>query len=106
MVIASGDVGVLGYFTDADILDTVGLNSPQATDYYPLPDSLYVINYAVPPELILHEQPDRVVLLEVYGRNGLLRDERFLSQYRKCGEYATDIYGSRSLLVFCRRELV
>jgi arabinofuranosyltransferase len=106
MVIAAGDVGVLGYFTRAQILDTVGLNSPIASTFYPLPESIYVANYAIPPELILAEQPDLVVFLEVYGRNGLLRDGRFLAGYRKCLEYPTDIYGSRSLLVFCRRERV
>jgi hypothetical protein len=101
--IAAGDVGALGYYTGAEILDTVGLNSPVATGFYPLPDAMYVTNYAIPPDLILQEQPDLLVMLEVYGRNGLLQDERFLSQYRKCMEYQTDIYGSRSLMVFCRR---
>ena len=36
-VVAAGDVGVLGYFTDRNILDTVGLNSPVSSSYYPLP---------------------------------------------------------------------
>ena len=101
--IAAGDVGALGYYTGAEILDTVGLNSPVATDFYPLPEAMYATNYAIPPDLILQEQPDLLVMLEVYGRNGLLQDERFLSLYRKCMEYQTDIYGSRSLMVYCRR---
>ncbi len=102
--IAAGDVGVLGYYTGAAILDTVGLNSTQATAYYPLPDAMYVTNYAIPPDLIIQEQPEFVVLLEVYGRNGLLKDERFLGGYRLCMDYSTDIYGSRSLMVYCRLD--
>jgi len=66
---------------------------------------MYVIVYAMPPNLILDEKPAYVVLLEVYGRNGLLRDSRFLAQYRICAEYSTDIYGSRSMLVYCRKDL-
>jgi hypothetical protein len=59
----------------------------------------------MPPDLILDEKPEYVVLLEVYGRNGLLRDPRFQNKYRVCAQYPTDIYGSRSMLVFCRKDL-
>jgi len=104
-VVAAGDVGVLGYFLDAPILDTIGLNSAQSTRYYPLPESMYVIVYAMPPDLILDQKPDYVVLLDVYGRNGLLIDPRFQDQYRICAQYPTDIYGSQSMLVYCRKDL-
>ncbi|MGD0174967.1 MAG: hypothetical protein ABSC61_11175 [Anaerolineales bacterium] len=103
--VAAGDVGVLGYFLDTPILDTVGLNSAQSVRYYPLPENMYAIVYAIPPNLILDEKPAYVVLLEVYGRNGLLLDSRFLARYRICAEYPTDIYGSRSMLVYCRKDL-
>ena len=102
-VLAAGDVGVLGYHTPVQILDTVGLNSAVAVDYYPLPDSAYVINYAVPPDLILDQQPDYVVLLEVYIRNGLLKDPRFREAYRLLHKFPTDIYGSDGMLIFARR---
>jgi hypothetical protein len=103
--VAAGDVGVLGYFLDAKILDTVGLNSPESVGYYPLPASMYAIIYAIPPELILSARPEVVVLLEIYGRNGLLKDARFRDEYRLCAEYPTDIYGSRSMLVYCRKDI-
>lgn len=105
IAIAAGDVGVLGYFLDHPILDTVGLNSPEAVGYYPLPESMYVIIYAIPPDLIVSARPEVVVFLEVYGRNGLLMDARFLEAYRRCAEYPSDMYGSRSLLVYCRKDL-
>jgi 4-amino-4-deoxy-L-arabinose transferase-like glycosyltransferase len=100
--IAAGDVGVLGYQTGAVILDTVGLNSAQSTGYYPLPDDAYVINYAIPAALILDEQPEFVVILEVYGRNTLLQNANFLSQYTLLETLPTDIYGTRGMQIWQR----
>lgn len=101
-LLAVGDVGVLGYETGARILDTVGLNSPVSLEYYPLDPSYYVINYAIPAQLILDQQPDWVVILEVYGRNTLLKDERFLAEYELIKMLPTDLYGNRGMLVFKR----
>jgi len=103
-VIAAGDIGALGYFTGAPILDTVGLVTPITLEYFPIPESYYVINYAVPPDLILDQQPEFVVILEVYGREGLLRDPRFNHGYQVIESIPTDIYGSRAMLVFRRRS--
>ncbi|NPV56396.1 MAG: hypothetical protein HPY76_06980 [Anaerolineae bacterium] len=100
--LAAGDVGVLGYYTGARILDTVGLNSPRSLVYYPLPDEAYVINYAIPAELILQEQPDWLVALEVYGRNTFLRDTRFAERYQLVEMLPTDIYGSRGMGIWRR----
>jgi len=102
-VVAAGDVGTLGYVSNARILDTVGLMSPEATAYYPLDPSLYVINYAIPPRLILDQRPDYVVLLEVYGRDGLLQDPQFNADYQLIQTIDTDIYGSHGLLVYQRQ---
>ena len=101
-VLAAGDVGVLGYRTNAPILDTVGLNSRQAIAYYPLDPEYYVINYAVPPDLIFDEKPDFIVVLEAYVRNGLLKEEEFLASYRLIKKIPTDIYGSDGMLLFRR----
>jgi Gpi18-like mannosyltransferase len=101
--LAAGDVGVLGYFSGARILDTVGLNSSEALDYYPLDEKYYVINYAIAPDLIIDQQPEAVIFLEVYGRNGLLRDSRFLGEYRLLKKLPTDIYGSDGLLIYIKK---
>ena len=77
-VIAAGDVGVLGYDTNALILDTVGLNSPESLNYYPISIESYVINYAIPTELILDESPDWIIIQEVYGRETFLKGPGFL----------------------------
>lgn len=99
-VLAAGDVGVLGYETELPILDTVGLNSDQSLKYYPLPEDRYVINYALPDNLILDEQPDYLVILEVYGRKTLLENPDFLSAYQLLDLIPTDIYGSRGMLIY------
>jgi hypothetical protein len=102
-VIAAGDIGALGYDTGARILDTLGLISPQTLHYYPLDPKLYVINYAMPPQLILDQKPEWVVCPEVYIRNGLLKDARFRAQYQLWVTLPTDIYGSKGLMVFRRK---
>lgn len=101
--LAAGDVGVLGYFTQARILDTVGLNSPEALLYYPLDEKYYVTNYAVAPDLIIDQRPELVVLMEVYGRMGLFQDPRFIEKYDLLALIPTDIYGSEGMLIFIRK---
>lgn len=101
-LLAAGDVGVLGYDTPTRILDTVGLNSPQALRYYPLDPSFYVINYAVAPALILDEKPDYIIILEAYGRAGLLKDKQFQETYHLLDKIPTDIYGSDGMLIFSK----
>lgn len=103
-ILAAGDVGVLGYQTGVKILDTVGLNSHESVKYYPLPKEAYAINYAISSDLIIDEQPDWLVMLEVYGRNTLLQDERFLKQYDLVYTIPTDMYGSDGMLVFERTD--
>ena len=102
-VVAAGDVGALGYYSGARILDTVGLMSPVAAQYYPLDPALYVISYAIAPRLITDQKPDYVVLLEVYGRLGLLRDPGFQAAYELAWQVPTDIYGSDGMLIYRRR---
>jgi hypothetical protein len=103
-VLAAGDVGVLGFKTNARILDTVGLNSGQSLKYYPTNPDYYVTNYAIPPDLILDNRPDFIVILEVYGRKGLLKDPRFQNDYRQIAKLPTDIYGSDGMLIFERAD--
>jgi hypothetical protein len=100
--LCAGDIGVLGYHTDLHILDTVGLVTPETARHYPADPSIYVINYAIPADLVLALDPDYIVILEVYGRLGLLRDPRFQAHYRLLEKIETDIYGSDGMLMFER----
>ncbi len=102
-VVAAGDIGAVGYFTDAAILDTLGLVSPRAASYYPQPKRFYVINYAIAPDLILETQPDYLIMLEVYGRQGLLLYGEFHVHYELVSTIPTSIYGSEDMLIFKRR---
>jgi hypothetical protein len=104
-VLAAGDIGALGYFSGARILDTVGLITPEVAQYYPLPDSYYEINYAIAPDLIFDNQPEYLVILEIYGRNELLEEPEFKMNYSLRNVIDTDIYGSDGMLIFERAGL-
>jgi len=101
-VVAAGDIGAIGYFTEARILDAVGLVTPVATKYYPLPESSYIINFAISSDLIVEQLPDYLVILEIYGRNTLLKDPDFNAIYTLMKRYTTDLYGSKDMLVFMK----
>ncbi len=100
--LCAGDIGTLGYVTDLPILDTVGLVTPESRRYYPADPGTYVTNYAIPADLVLTLDPAFIVILEVYGRRGLLPDEAFQDQYRLLRKIETDIYGSDGLLIYVR----
>ena len=100
--LCAGDIGVLGYRTGLHILDTVGLVTKAAARYYPTDPNIYVINYAIPADLVLDLDPDFIVILEVYGRRGLLPDPRFQARYQLLTKIEANIYGSDGMLVFAR----
>ena len=103
-ILSASDIGALGYFSGAKILDTVGLISPEVAHYYPLPESFYAINYAIAPDLILDEKPDYLVILEIYGRNGLLKDPDFQNSYDLVEIIPTDLYGSDGMHIYIRHD--
>jgi arabinofuranosyltransferase len=101
-VVAAGDIGAVGWFTGAQILDTVGLISPEAVPYYPLDPLLLAFVYGVSPDLIRDLQPDYIVTLEVYVRNSLLSTRWFQEEYALLEKLETDIYGSDGMLIYRR----
>jgi hypothetical protein len=104
--LCAGDIGVLGYRTGMHILDTVGLVTPETAHYYPADPAIYVTNYAIPADLVLALDPDFIVILEVYGRLGLLPDPRFQARYRLLEKFETDVYGTEGMLVFVRAKRI
>jgi hypothetical protein len=104
-VLAAADIGALGYFTEAHVLDVLGLISPQSVAYYPLEPEILPpgMNYALPAELVIDLEPDVLVILEIYGRNTLLRNEAFLDRYQRIRTIPTDIYESKGMLIFERK---
>ncbi len=103
-VVAAADIGAIGYYSEAKILDTLGIISPESLIYYPVDPDLYAINYAIPSQLIHDLEPNRLVILEVYGRRTLLMDAEFVSRYRLNHTIPTDIYGSQGMMLFTRVE--
>jgi hypothetical protein len=107
-VLAAGDIGALGFFSRAEIFDTIGLVTEGTTPYYAdrnLIESIRVdgSNYAIPPDLVLDAQPDFIVVMEAFVREGLLKDDRFLEQYTLIEEIPTDYYGT-GMLAFQRND--
>ncbi|MBW4436474.1 MAG: phospholipid carrier-dependent glycosyltransferase [Pleurocapsa minor GSE-CHR-MK-17-07R] len=94
--VASADIGAVGYFSRATIVDTVGLVTPELTAYYPVDDALFASdqNYAVPPVLIYDTQPEYFVTMEGFIREGLAQQEAFLESYTLMREIPTDFYGT------------
>ena len=99
-VVAASEIGALGYYSDARILDTAGLISPSALRYYPLPASLYSTNYAIPPDLIRDSQPDFLVTFELFASGGLLKEEWFAEDYEEIYRKSTQAFNDSDLLVY------
>jgi len=100
-VVAMPEFGAFGYVTGARILDTVGLVSPRATRYYPLPSDFAEHN-AVPPELIREERPDFLVGLERFLPEQLVGAEWFRRGYRSVASFEAPIWGSRMVVIYER----
>ncbi|MBI1280791.1 MAG: hypothetical protein GC179_21885 [Anaerolineaceae bacterium] len=95
-LVASGDIGVIGYFSRATILDTVGLVTPAVSKYYPIPKELIAEgqNYAIPPQLILDDQPQYLVAMESMVRLGLEQNATFKQEYKLVRDIPTNFYGT------------
>lgn len=104
-VVAAGDIGAVGYFSRAHILDTVGLVTPELVSYYPINDDYTFegTNYLVPPDLILDHEPAYFVIMRGYIRGSLYEDDEFNSLYTLVEMIPTDYYGG-AMLVYAHRD--
>jgi hypothetical protein len=106
-VVQASENGVLGWAWPGRMLDTVGLDTPGAEKYYPLPPgALRQWNMGVPAQLVLDMKPDAFVTLEIFVRETCLEDAGFRAAYEldeKLSDLSSTMYGSRGLLVFRRR---
>ena len=101
-VVAAPEIGALGYASNLRVLDTVGLVSPSAVAYYPLPADQFVTDSAIPARLIDDRQPDAVVTLDVFAERSLLPDPTFQRMYRLEAQYPASVWQSQELLLFRR----
>jgi hypothetical protein len=103
--VASADIGAIGYFSGATIIDTVGLVTPDMAAYYPLDPALVVPeqNYAIPPQMIYDTDPAYIVTMEAFVRLGLETEVEFQSAYDLVFEILTDFYGT-GMRLYARTE--
>ncbi len=102
--LAASEIGVLGYYSSAYILDTVALVSPQAIPYNPAEriSEDWTSNYTIPTELILDYEPDYLISLEILMRDNLLRSRAFMQEYDLIRKVECSTFGSDGILVFQR----
>jgi hypothetical protein len=103
-LVAIADIGTFGYYSEATILDPVGLISPRSSQYYPVPPDQHANALAIPTQLILDQQPEYVILLESYIRYTLLKSDAFAAQYTLLDAIETDILESSAFMVFQRLD--
>lgn len=87
-VLAAPEIGVLGFYTDARILDTVGLVSPRALAFASTPRSIELrrdarnwLGGTIPPGLVAALAPDYVVALSRFLDPLLKADPTALAGY-------------------------
>jgi hypothetical protein len=103
-VIAAGDIGTVGFYTNAIILDTIGLVTKDLDRYYDSDEQREIVaegaNYAIPPEMIFERQPEYLVVMVDFISEGLRNDPRFAEQYgiEPLYRIETDYYGGEMLV--------
>ncbi len=102
-LVALPEIGAFGYATRARILDTVGLVSPEATRYYPLPVGFTGEN-AVPSALIRDTWPDFIVGHDRYLQPPLLNAAWFRRDYRLVATIPARIWNGSQVLVYERTK--
>jgi len=104
--IIAPEIGMLGYYANARIFDSVGLISPGALKYYPVPPNELASNNAIPTRMVNELNPEYVISLELFVRNSLNLSQQFKENYTLLQKIATSAYGSDGLLIYIRKDLL
>jgi hypothetical protein len=101
------EVGVLGYYMPhITVIDGAGLVSPQAVDYFPLPENerLDAAIGAIPRSLVRDYLPDMVITLDFFVVNGLLTDDWFQENYTLVYQQNELTIEHGELLIYARND--
>lgn len=109
-VVAAPEIGAVGFYTRARVLDTLGLVSPESLPFHGGAWQERLARsgggprgWELPPGLLEALRPGYVVSLSSYLVPLLEADPAALQGYEKIAEYPTTRWGSSALLVFRRR---
>ncbi|HLF28655.1 MAG TPA: hypothetical protein VJG32_20165 [Anaerolineae bacterium] len=103
-VVAAPEIGALGYYLPARILDTAGLVSPEALRYLdPKLSAASRLGHAISPKLIEAYLPDYIVTLDVFAE-ALSASPVIARNYDLIHTYASGTFGSQQLLVYRERN--
>jgi hypothetical protein len=107
-VVASAEIGALGFYYSGAILDTCGLVSPAAVAFHPLPlerRGAAEIS-AIPRELVRSELPDYLVTMPVFAFKSLFGWDWFTRHYRVVKTFPLNLppglqlWGGREIAVY------
>lgn len=109
-VVMISEVGVIGYYYEGEVFDTVGLCSPKALEFYPPPawdirdpEGKYYTraNNFTPTNMIMEIKPDFVVNSRFYLFNLLRAGSPFLEEYEETARFGR-VWGE-PILIYKRR---
>jgi len=104
---AAPEIGALGYYTNAYILDACGLVSPEALPFLPVPkDQRGSAGWgAISVEFVRETKPEFVVTMRVFAIKSLLISTWFSNAYSLVHEVPLpeELWKSKSILIFKAR---
>ncbi|HYE18931.1 MAG TPA: hypothetical protein VEA69_10835 [Tepidisphaeraceae bacterium] len=105
--VAAPEIGALGYYLRGRILDAVGLVSPEATPYHPVPTTQRSGpgSGMIPGDLIDARQPEWIVTMPTFAARSLFWRSTFESNYARWDAVALPepIWGSGEIVIYRRR---
>lgn len=106
--LATWEPGVLGYYLpQTKVLDLGGLVSDEALEYYPVPVNDRTrkdVWGSIPARAVIALKPDRVILFDSFGNNGMLKNRAFLESYRLVKFWPMKLWDGEGLLLFERND--
>lgn len=108
-LVASPEIGMLGYLYDGPVMDVTGLISDGVFKYYPVPQSEKSRQhyYSVPVDCITGLKPPMFTSLNGFLGPRFETDEKFLSEYEVWQRFPCDLawWKTDNLVLYVRKDL-